>query len=99
MELGVRVFPNAGTMVWVMALSTPDSESLGADGYGHHPGCKRGIRIGSANDGTVSAFIPDPEPDPDHTPASGGEGVAADGQGHVYSAEVGPRTVVRYEHR
>jgi len=74
-----------------------DSESLGAAGYGYHPGWKRGIRIGSAVDGSVSAFIPDPEPDPDHTPTSGGEGVAADRQGNVYSAEVGPRDVVRFE--
>lgn len=74
-----------------------DSESLDAPGYGHHPGWKRGVRIGSALDGTVSAFIPDPEPDPDHTPTSGGEGVTADAHGIVYSAEVGPKAVVRYQ--
>ena len=28
-----------------------------------NPGWKRGIRVGSAKDGKVTAFIPDPEPD------------------------------------
>ena len=78
-------------------LYVTDSESLEAAGYGHHPGWRRGIRIGSAIDGSVREFIPDPEPDPDHKPTSGGEGVAADGHGRVYSAEVGPRDVVRFE--
>jgi sugar lactone lactonase YvrE len=44
-----------------------DSESKDANGYGHHPGWKRGIRVGSARTGEVTAFIPDPEPDPDHS--------------------------------
>jgi DNA-binding beta-propeller fold protein YncE len=61
-----------------------------------NPGWKRGIRIGSAKDGTVTAFIPDPEPDPDKSPTSGAEGVAADAQGNVYGAEVGPRGLKRY---
>ena len=32
-------------------LYVTDSESRNADGYGHHPGWNRGIRIGSAKDG------------------------------------------------
>ena len=39
-----------------------DSESTDKEGYGHNPGWKRGIRVGSAKDGTVTAFIPDPSP-------------------------------------
>jgi len=62
-----------------------DSESRAEN----HPGWKRGIRIGKASDGTVTAFIPDPEPDPDHHPTSGAEGVAAADAGNVYDAEVG----------
>src|SRR6202035_3617863 len=38
-----------------------DSESRDEDGYGHNPGVKRGIRIGSAKDGKVMYFIPDPQ--------------------------------------
>lgn len=61
-----------------------------------HPGWRRGIRIGSAKDGSVTAFIPDPEPDPDHSATSGAEGVAADAQGNVYGAEVGPKALKKY---
>ena len=35
-------------------------------------------RVGSARDGWVTAFIPDPEPDPDNSGTSGAEGVAVD---------------------
>jgi sugar lactone lactonase YvrE len=59
-------------------------------------GWKRGIRIGSAKDGKVTAFIPDPEPDPEKVVTSAAEGVAADAKGNVYGAEVGPRALKRY---
>jgi sugar lactone lactonase YvrE len=61
-----------------------------------NPGWTRGIRVGSARDGSVTAFIPDPEPNPDKVVTSGAEGVAADAQGNVYGAEVGPRALKRY---
>ena len=61
-----------------------------------NPGWKRGIRIGSASDGWVTAFIPDPEPNPDDSATSGAEGVAADSAGNIYGAEVGPRRLVKY---
>ena len=69
-----------------------DSESNTA----RHPGWKRGMRIGSAKDGSVTAFIPDPEPDPDHSGTSAAEGVAADRAGNVYGAEVGPKAIKKY---
>jgi sugar lactone lactonase YvrE len=59
-------------------------------------GWKRGIRVGSAKDGKVTAFIPDTEPDPEKVVTSNAEGVAADAQGNVYGAEVGPRALKRY---
>ena len=71
-----------------------DSESTDRDGYGHNPGWKRGIRIGSAKDGTVTAYIPDPSPGSGATSAA--EGVAADAAGNVYGAEVGPKDLKRY---
>jgi len=71
-----------------------DSESTDKEGYGNNPGWKRGIRIGSAKDGTVTAFIPDPSPGTAVTSAA--EGVAADPQGNVYGAEVGPKDVKKY---
>lgn len=64
-----------------------------------NPGWKRGIRIGRAHDGVVTAFIPDPEPDPDKSATSGAEGVAADRAGTIYGAEVGPKGVRRYVKR
>ena len=44
----------------------------------------------------VTAFIPDSEPDQDHSPTSGSEGIAVDAAGDVYGAEVGPQNVKRY---
>ena len=61
-----------------------------------NPGWKRGIRIGSAKDGSVRAFIPDPEPDPDHVSNSAAEGVAADAMGNVYGAEVANKRLMKY---
>lgn len=56
---------------------------------------KRGIRIGSAKDGTITAFIPDPAENPPSTSAA--EGVAVDARGNIYGAEVGPKALKRYE--
>jgi sugar lactone lactonase YvrE len=61
-----------------------------------NPGFKRGIRVGSARDGSVTAFIPDTEADPEKVVTSNAEGVAADAQGNIYGAEVGPRALKRY---
>ena len=69
-----------------------DSESNGRS----NPGWKRGIRIGSARDGRVQSFIPDPVADADASATSGAEGVAADRAGNVYGAEVGPRALKKY---
>jgi sugar lactone lactonase YvrE len=59
-----------------------------------HGDWKRGIRVGSAKDGTVTALIPDPDENPPSTSAA--EGVAADAQGNIYGAEVGPKRVMKY---
>ena len=55
---------------------------------------KRGIRIGSAKDGSVRWFIPDPDQNPPNTSAA--EGVAVDRAGNIYGAEVGPRALKKY---
>jgi sugar lactone lactonase YvrE/mono/diheme cytochrome c family protein len=77
-------------------LYVSDSESREPVGYGHHPGWKRGVRIGSARTGKVEAFIPDDFPTPDKVATSGGEGVWAAPNGAVYSAQVGQKAVVRF---
>ncbi|OFW47690.1 MAG: hypothetical protein A3J29_02665 [Acidobacteria bacterium RIFCSPLOWO2_12_FULL_67_14b] len=57
----------------------------------------RGMRIGSAKDGKVMYFIPDPSnTDPTAKGTLAAEGVAADSKGVIYGAEVGPRKVQRY---
>jgi sugar lactone lactonase YvrE len=76
-------------------LYAADSESNDRRKHGEW---KRGIRIGSARDGKVMYFIPDPA-DPNTGPmagTSGAEGVAADAAGNVYGAEVGPRALKKY---
>ena len=77
-------------------LYATDSESRDAAGYGHHPGWKRGVRIGSLKDGVVTDFIPDTDPNPNAGTTSGGEGIWADGKGAVYVAQVEQKAVVKY---
>ncbi|HEY7390509.1 MAG TPA: hypothetical protein VH640_18470, partial [Bryobacteraceae bacterium] len=50
-----------------------------------NPGVKRGIRVGSAKDGSVKWFIPDPNTDARIALA---EGVSADTRGDIYAAGV-----------
>jgi sugar lactone lactonase YvrE len=59
-----------------------------------HGDWKRGIRIGSAKDGSIRWFIPDPAEKPPSTSAA--EGIAVDRQGNLYGAEVGPRALKKY---
>ncbi len=76
-------------------LYSADSES----NFGANAGWKRGIRIGSATDGMVFAFIPDPEWTGDVTGTSAAEGVAVDADGNIYGAEVGPRALRKHVKR
>jgi sugar lactone lactonase YvrE len=75
-------------------LYVADSESNDRGAYGNNPGWKRGIRVGSAKDGSVWAFIPDPSAGTGATSAA--EGVAADAEGNIYGAEVGPKALKKY---
>jgi streptogramin lyase len=71
-------------------VADSESESVSRN----HDGWKRGIRIGRASDGVVTAFIPDPVEKAPSTSAA--EGVAVDAAGNIYGAEVGPRALKRY---
>lgn len=51
-----------------------------------HPGWLTGIRIGSAHEDQVTAFIP-PHPSESNPAGGAGEGVAVDADGNVYGAE------------
>jgi hypothetical protein len=52
-----------------------------------NPGFKRGIYMGSAKTGKVSAMIPFVEPDPDANNNAGNEGIAADTVGNVFGGQ------------
>jgi len=74
----------------VIYVADSESESVSKN----HDGWKRGIRVGSAKTGEVTAFIPDPVEKTTGTSAA--EGVAADAKGNIYGAEVGPKRLMRY---
>ena len=74
----------------VIYVADSESGSVAKD----HAAWKRGIRIGSARDGSVTAFIPDPAENVTGTSAA--EGVAADAKGVIYGAEVGPKDLKKY---
>lgn len=75
----------------VMYVADSESGSIAPE----RPEWKRGIRVGSARTGQVTAFIPDPVDSTRNTSAA--EGVAVDKNGVIYGAEVGPRALKRYE--
>ncbi|WP_353216242.1 peptidyl-alpha-hydroxyglycine alpha-amidating lyase family protein [Sandarakinorhabdus sp.] len=77
-------------------LYSADSESRRPVGYGYNPGWQRGIRIGSVKNGKVTAFIPDPDPNPDAGATSGAEGITVGPDGVIYGAQVKERTVARH---
>jgi sugar lactone lactonase YvrE len=74
----------------IIYVADSESESVSKN----HDGWKRGIRVGRVSDGLVTAFIPDPVDKATGTSAA--EGVAADVNGNIYGAEVGPKRVNKY---
>ena len=81
------VFIDKNDMIYVA-----DSESEAVSK--NHDGWKRGIRVGRVSDGAVTAFIPDPVEKTTGTSAA--EGVAADANGNIFGAEVGPKRLMKY---
>jgi sugar lactone lactonase YvrE len=84
--------------IWISkndTLYVTDSESEDAPGKDtNNPGCKRGIRVGSAKTGKVDYYIPPPPvPDPKLPPP---EGVAVDSHGTIYAAAVQAKSVYKY---
>jgi len=64
-----------------------------------NPGFARGIRIGSARDGTVTAMVPWVETDPEKSNNAGFENVGADVNGNVLGSEVTSQTLRRFVKR
>jgi hypothetical protein len=71
-------------------VADSESESVSKN----HDGWKRGIRVGKASDGSLTALIPDPVEKA--TGSSAAEGVTADAMGNICGAEVGPKRLMRY---
>ena len=62
-----------------------------------NPGFKRGIYIGSAVTGAVSEFVPDPDLErQEQLNITGASGIAADVEGTIYAADVGPQRLRKY---
>ena len=60
-------------------------------------GFARGVTIGSAKDGLLKAFIPDPDlAQADVNRISGASGIVADAKGTIYAADVGPHRLRKY---
>ena len=74
-----------------MTTYVTDSES----NANRNPEYARGLRVGSAKDGSVSVFVPIAGADPNAS-ASGPEGIAAAPDGTIYGAETGGRDVKMY---
>jgi sugar lactone lactonase YvrE len=81
------VYIDKNDMIYV---ADSESESVSKN----HDGWKRGIRVGKATDGSVTAFIPDPVDKATGTSAA--EGVTADAKGNIFGAEVGPKRLMKY---
>jgi len=76
-------------------LYVADSESEDAPGKDtNNPGCKRGVRGGSAKTGKVDFYIPPPPVSNPQLPPP--EGVAVDSHGNIYLAAVQAKQVYKY---
>ncbi|MBH98194.1 MAG: hypothetical protein CMM56_07050 [Rhodospirillaceae bacterium] len=62
-----------------------------------NPGWVRGVRVGSAIDGSVFVFIPDDSFNPDNSSATGAHGISASPHGVIYGGEVGSRSVLVHQ--
>jgi sugar lactone lactonase YvrE len=86
--------PSGITITADDTIYVTDSESGPDTGAHELTGIKKGIRIGSARDGSVRAFIEDMESTvADH---SGAEGIGVDAQGNVYGAVVRRQMLERH---
>lgn len=76
---------------------TPDDRIYVADSESfdfHNPGWEKGIRIGSARDGSVEYFIRDIEPST--ISHSGAEGIGVDSRGNIYGGVVRRRMLEKF---
>ena len=75
-----------------MYIDAKDNLYVSDTGSPAASGC-RGVRVASAKDGKVTAFIPDPST---AEGGSGAEGLVADGKGNIYGATVASRELLHW---
>jgi DNA-binding beta-propeller fold protein YncE len=104
----VQVFDQDGTFIaaWKQfgrpsaVYVSKDDQLYVSDSHSNsklNPGFTRGITIGSAKDGTLTAFIVDPDVDQaDLNRISGASGITADDDGTIYAADVGSHNLRKY---
>ena len=104
----VQIFdPDGGFIAEWRQFGRPSAVFVGrddvlyvSDSYSNariNPGFKRGIYIGSAITGAVTEFIPDPDLDrQEQLNITGASGIAADVDGTIYAADVGPQRLRKY---
>ena len=78
----------------VLYVADSQSQSTDPKNVTYNPGFDQGVRIGSAKDGKVTAFIPIPHPPDVATNAP--EGVTSDGKGNIYIADVVLKDIRKY---
>ena len=78
----------------VLYAADANSSSKSAAGVVRNPGHMKGIRFGSAKDGTLKGFILDSEPMSEVN--AGAEDIAVDGAGNVYGAANNRMTLEKY---
>lgn len=89
---GIYIDPKTDT-IYVADSESRDARNnaglpgLPPTGYSFNPGAQRGIRIGSARDGSVRSFVPEPCPYPYASGSSMAEGVTVDARGDLYGAD------------
>jgi sugar lactone lactonase YvrE len=104
----VQIFDQEGNFVdaWKQ-FGRPSAVSVGPDDTLYvsdsqsnsrtNPGRSRGIYIGSAKSGAITAFIPDPDLNKaEELGISGGSGIAADAAGSIYVADIEPHKLRKY---
>jgi DNA-binding beta-propeller fold protein YncE len=101
----IQIFDQEGTLldVWYQfgrpsgIVITADDRIYVADSESfdfHNPGWEKGIRIGSARDGSVEFFIRDIEPAT--ISHSGAEGIGVDSRGNIYGGVVRRRMLEKF---
>jgi len=91
----VRIFVGSDDTLYVGAAFRDESTRRN-DAARPQPSELRGIVVGNAIDGSLRAFIPDPTDLKTVDRGTSASGIAADGMGNIYAADVGAHKLRKY---